>query len=161
MGYSLGANLAVHYASEHPDAVAGLVLIDGANPLPEPFITEPDQAEFRAMADNLAQGAEHNKGTAHQVLLTAQQIHDLNLEIDVVRSAILDRYRKIDHPISLIMSTSLAGGQHRGPCATAQPPLARGHRTARTRTTAYLYDPARRRPPPGFHPRPAHRGDHS
>lgn len=114
VGYSLGADLAVHYASERPDAVAGLVLIDGANPLPEPFITETDQAEFRALAYNLAQAAEQNKGTAHQVLLTAQHIHDLNLEIDVVRSAILDRYRKIDHPIGLIMSTSIAGDSTEG-----------------------------------------------
>lgn len=114
VGYSLGADLAVHYASERPDAVAGLVLIDGANPLPEPFITETGLVEFRALADDLAQAAEQNKGTAHQVLLTAQHIHALNLEVDVVRSAILDRYRKIDHPISLIMSTSLAGDSTEG-----------------------------------------------
>jgi hypothetical protein len=51
------------------------------------------------------------------VLLTAQDILDLNLEIDVVRSGILDRYRKIDRPISMIMSTSMAGdsGEGRAP----------------------------------------------
>ena len=42
VGYSLGADLVVHYASEHPGTVAELVLIDGANPVPEPFITEAD-----------------------------------------------------------------------------------------------------------------------
>jgi esterase len=111
VGYSLGADLAVHYVSEHPDTVAGLVLIDGANALPEPFITDADLAEFRAMAEDMAtqQEAERSRGTARQVSLTAQDIHDLNLEIDVVRSRILDRYRKIDHPISMIMSTSIAG----------------------------------------------------
>lgn len=116
VGYSLGADLAVHYAAEFPDAVAELVLIDGANPLPEPFITEADLAEFRAMADDLAtrQEAELAKGTAHQVLLTAQNILDLNLEIDVVRSAILDQYRRIDHPIRMIMSTSIAGDSTEG-----------------------------------------------
>jgi len=31
VGYSLGADLAVHYASKHPDRVSGLVLIDGAS----------------------------------------------------------------------------------------------------------------------------------
>ncbi|MFI9605496.1 alpha/beta fold hydrolase [Streptomyces sp. NPDC052043] len=116
VGYSLGADLAVHYAAERPDSVAELVLIDGANPLPEPFITEADLADFRAMADDLAtrQEAGRAKGTAHQVLVTAQNILDLNLEIDVVRSAILDRYRKIDHPICMIMSTSIAGGSSEG-----------------------------------------------
>ncbi|MFE0381479.1 alpha/beta fold hydrolase [Streptomyces inhibens] len=119
VGYSLGADLVVHYASECPDTVAGLVLIDGANPLPEPFITDADLAEFRAMAEDLAarQEDERARGTARQVSLTAQDIHDLNLEIDVVRSGILDRYRKIDRPISMIMSTSIAGdsGEGRAP----------------------------------------------
>ncbi|MEU8108813.1 alpha/beta fold hydrolase [Nonomuraea muscovyensis] len=117
VGYSLGADLAVHYASEHPDTVAELVLIDGANPVPEPFITAADLPEFRAMWEELATRNEAERGTARQVLLTAQEILDLNLEIDVVRSGILDRYRKIDRPISMIMSTSMAGdsGEGRAP----------------------------------------------
>ncbi|MEV5752314.1 alpha/beta hydrolase [Actinoallomurus sp. NPDC052308] len=109
VGYSLGADLAVHHASEHPDTVAGLVLIDGANPVPEPFITEADLPEFRAMWEDLATRQQARRGTARQVLLTAQEILDLNVEIDAVRSGILDRYRKIDLPISVIMSTSMAG----------------------------------------------------
>ncbi|MFD5737643.1 alpha/beta fold hydrolase [Streptomyces sioyaensis] len=114
VGYSLGADLAVHYTSERPGDIAELVLIDGANPLPEPFITDTDLTVFRDMAEDLATEAEQSKGTARQVLLTAQDIHDLNLEMDVVRSAILDRYRKIDHPISMIMSASLAGDRTEG-----------------------------------------------
>ncbi|SOE10443.1 Pimeloyl-ACP methyl ester carboxylesterase [Streptomyces sp. 2323.1] len=117
VGYSLGADLAVHYASEHPGDITELILIDGANPLPEPFITDTDLAVFRDMADDLATEAERSKGTARQVLLTAQDIHDLSLEMDVVRSAILDRYRKIDHPISMIMSASLAGDRTEGRAA--------------------------------------------
>jgi esterase len=109
VGYSLGADLAVHYAAEHPEAVAELVLIDGANPVPEPFITEADLPEFRAMWETLATHQESARGTARQVLLTGQQILDLNLEIDVIRSKILDRYSRIDCPISMIMSTSMAG----------------------------------------------------
>jgi esterase len=115
VGYSLGADLAVHYASEHPDTVAGLVLIDGANPVPEPFITDADLPAFRAMWEELATRQEAERGTARQVLLTAQEILDLNLEIDLVRSGILDRYRKIDRPITMIMSTSMAGDSGEGP----------------------------------------------
>ncbi|MDO0930439.1 alpha/beta hydrolase [Streptomyces sp. DG2A-72] len=114
VGYSLGADLAVHFAAECPDAVAGLVLIDGANPLPEPFITDVDLADFRAMAQDQAQRSERAKGTAHQVSLTAQDILALNLEIDEVRSGILDRYRKIDRPITMIMSTAIAGDSTEG-----------------------------------------------
>ncbi|GAA3357252.1 hypothetical protein GCM10017744_027160 [Streptomyces antimycoticus] len=116
VGYSLGADLAVHYAAERPDAVAGLVLIDGANPLPEPFITDADLAQFRAMAEDPAtrREIEQAMGTARQVLLTARHVLDLQLEMDVVRSAILDRYRKIDCPIHMIMSTSIAGDSTEG-----------------------------------------------
>ncbi|MEU7747607.1 alpha/beta fold hydrolase [Nonomuraea sp. NPDC049158] len=115
VGYSLGADLAVHYAAEHPGTVAELVLIDGANPVPEPFITEALLPEFRAMWEDQAARQDAERGTARQVLLTAQEILDLNLEIDAVRSRILDRYRKIDRPISLIMSTSMAGDGCEGP----------------------------------------------
>jgi esterase len=114
VGYSLGADLAVHYASEHPGTVAELVLIDGANPVPEPFITEALLPQFRAMWDDMAAQQQAERGTARQVLLTAQEILDLNIEIDAVRSRILDRYRKVDRPISMIMSTSMAGDSGEG-----------------------------------------------
>ncbi|MEQ4725739.1 alpha/beta fold hydrolase [Nonomuraea sp. B19D2] len=109
VGYSLGADLAVRYACEHSGAVAELVLIDGANPVPEPFITEDVLSEFRAMWEDLARQQEAERGSARQVLLTAQEILDVNVEIDVVRSGILGWYRKIDRPISVITSTSMAG----------------------------------------------------
>ncbi|QFU91963.1 alpha/beta fold hydrolase [Amycolatopsis sp. YIM 10] len=102
VGHSLGADLAVHHAAKH--AVAGLVLIDGANPVPEPFLGEADLPEFRAMAEELA---------AHQSL-TAADILALNLEIDVVRAGILARYRQLDRPVTMIMSTSMAGNSEEG-----------------------------------------------
>jgi pimeloyl-ACP methyl ester carboxylesterase len=120
VGYSLGADLAVHYASEHPGSVAELVLVDGANPLPEPIMPEAELAEFlREMLDDPAAQEElaRIKGTASQVLLTTQDIIDLNVEIDVFRSGILDHYRKIDRPISMVMSTSMAGDHGGGRAA--------------------------------------------
>ncbi|MFI1916671.1 alpha/beta fold hydrolase [Nocardia sp. NPDC020380] len=110
VGCSLGADLAVHYAAEYPGSVAELVLIDGANPVPEPFLTEADLPEFRAMWQALALWNAAAEGTARQVLLGAQQILDLNIEVDAVRSRILDRYREIDCPISMILSDSMASG---------------------------------------------------
>jgi esterase len=109
VGYSLGADLALHHAAEHPGSVAELVLIDGANPVPEPFLTEADLPVFRAMWADMAAEQEGRRGTPRQVLLTGPEILDLNLEIDDVRSRILDRYRRIDRPIRMIMSTSMAG----------------------------------------------------
>ncbi|MFC8142281.1 alpha/beta fold hydrolase [Streptomyces paradoxus] len=105
VGYSLGADLAVHYAAECPGTVAGLVLIDGANPLPEPFLTDVDVAEFRAMAE--AEAARHAS-------LTAEDIFSLGIEMDVVRGEILDRYRKTDLPVHVIMSTAIAGDSAEG-----------------------------------------------
>jgi esterase len=121
VGYSLGADLAVHHASEHPGAVAELVLVDGANPLPEPIMPEADLTEFlRAMLDDPAarEKMEQKRGTAGQVLLSTQDVIDLNVEIDAFRAAILDRYRKIDLPISMIMSTSMAGDHGQGHAAS-------------------------------------------
>lgn len=109
VGYSMGADLAVHHAAEHPGTVSRLVLIDGANPVPEPFLTEADLPEFRAMWQRMAAEQEAHRGTPRQVLLTAREILDLNVEIDAVRAGILDRYRRIDPPITMIMSTAMAG----------------------------------------------------
>ncbi|MGY0497970.1 alpha/beta fold hydrolase [Nocardia sp. FBN12] len=123
-GHSYGADLVVHYACEYPDSVGELVVIDGANPIPAPFITAADLPDFRALWENL----ETVDDIARQVRLTGRQILDLNLELDVLRSGIdleldvvgagiLDRYRGIDHPIHMIMSTSMAGdsGEGRAP----------------------------------------------
>ncbi|MFD5316836.1 alpha/beta fold hydrolase [Streptomyces sp. NPDC127098] len=103
VGYSLGADLAVHHAAAHPDTVAGLVLVDGANPLPEPFLTDEDLAWFRELAREQATGP-----------LTADEIFDLGVEIDAVRARILDRYLRIDRPITMIMSTAIAGDSDAG-----------------------------------------------
>ncbi|WP_083660921.1 alpha/beta fold hydrolase [Actinophytocola xanthii] len=110
VGHSLGADLVVHHAAEHPDTVAELVLVDGANPVPEPFITEAELPEFRAMAETLASEAE-------RVSLTARDILDLNVEVEAVRARILDRYERIPHPITMIMSTAMAGESRQGRAA--------------------------------------------
>ncbi|GAA5049979.1 hypothetical protein GCM10023318_19630 [Nocardia callitridis] len=126
VGHSLGADLLVHYAAQHPDAIGGLVVIDGANPLPAPFITAVDLPELQAMWGALGQWRDSLLGTAKQVLLTPRQILDLNLELDVIRSGIdldidvvgpgiLEQYRRIDCPVQLIMSTSMGGDSARAP----------------------------------------------
>ncbi|MFE3456083.1 alpha/beta fold hydrolase [Nocardiopsis aegyptia] len=114
VGYSLGADLVVHHASEHSGSAAGLVLVDGANPVPEPFVTGADLEDFRAMWEDLATANGDRLGTARQVSLTGKEILDLNIEIDAVRSAVLDRYRRIDRPVSMVMSASITGGDTGG-----------------------------------------------
>ncbi|MEV6560227.1 alpha/beta hydrolase [Nocardia sp. NPDC051756] len=122
-GHSYGADLIVHYAAEHPGTVGELVVIDGANPIPAPFITAADLPEFRALWEYTTQMTK--RGTPSQVLLTAPEILALNLELDVLRSGIdldidvvgpgiLDRYRKIDCPIHLIQAASMASDNAEG-----------------------------------------------
>lgn len=124
-GHSYGADLILHYAAEYPDAVGELVLIDGANPVPAPFITRADLPELRGIWEDLVAWQENLEGSPRQMSLSAQEIVDLNLELDVIRSGIdididvvgsgiLDRYRKVECPIRMIMSTSMAGDSGEG-----------------------------------------------
>ncbi|MGW0246327.1 alpha/beta fold hydrolase [Nocardia goodfellowii] len=113
-GHSYGADLIVHYAAHHPGTAAGLVLIDGANPLPEPFITQVDLPEFRAMWESSAPWHEAATGTPRQMSLTPAEILELNMELDGIRAEHLDRYRRIDCPITMIMSTAMAGAGGEG-----------------------------------------------
>lgn len=109
VGYSMGADLAVHHASAHPGAVAGLVLVDGANPVPEPFVTGADLPGFRAMWEEAAALQRAEPDPARRVVLSGRDVLELNIEIDEVRAGILDRYRTIDAPVHLIVSTAMAG----------------------------------------------------
>ncbi|MDR2998903.1 MAG: alpha/beta fold hydrolase [Microbacterium sp.] len=107
VGHSLGADLIVRHESR--SAVAErLILIDGANPVPEPFITPDELDEFRAMFHAAAQAEPESDAPGHPVL-TAEHVLDLNVEIDSVRAGMLDEYRAIDVPIRMIMSTHMAG----------------------------------------------------
>ncbi|WP_280180206.1 alpha/beta hydrolase [Nocardia farcinica] len=98
VGYSLGADLVVHYASDHPGAAAELVLLDGANPVPEPFVTDDALPEFRAMFEDVAAWTASVADTPHRVLLTAADILAVNREVDAMRAAILPRFARIECP---------------------------------------------------------------
>lgn len=86
VGYSLGADLVVHYASEHPGAAAELVLLDGVNPVPESFVTDDDLPEFRAMFEDVAAWTASVADTPHRVLLTAADMLAVNREVDAMRA---------------------------------------------------------------------------
>ncbi|NEB01420.1 hypothetical protein [Streptomyces sp. SID13726] len=71
-------------------------------------------------ADQAAE-AVRDRGTACQVLLSGEDILALNLELDALRSRVLNRYRGIDAPIHMIMSTSSAGDGDAGPAPRRSP----------------------------------------
>lgn len=110
VGHSLGADLMVHYAAEHsPGTVSEVVVVDGANPIPAPFITVADLPELGALWENFVHWQETVTDPSHRVRLSAQQILELNVELDALRLGILERYREIDCPVRMIMATSMAG----------------------------------------------------
>ena len=109
VGHSMGADLVLHYAAAHPGAAAGLVLLDGANPLPEPFLSGICPAELRAMAERMRVALAEVRGTERQVLLDVDDFVDLNVEIDQLRMRLPDRLRGLELPVSVIASTAMAG----------------------------------------------------
>jgi pimeloyl-ACP methyl ester carboxylesterase len=117
VGHSLGADLMVHYAARYPDTFSEVVVIDGANPIPAPFITAADRPMFRTLWENFVQWQETVTNHRHQVRLSAQQILDLNIELDGLRHGILERYREIDCAVRMIMATSMAGLGEEGSAA--------------------------------------------
>lgn len=88
VGYSLGADLAVRYAASHP--VGALVVVDGANPLVEPFITDEYLPEFREIFGD-------------------PDVLRLNMEVDAVRLGILDWWHRVTAPVTVVTSTWIAG----------------------------------------------------
>src|SRR5690606_25534782 len=66
-------------------------------------------AEFRAMAEEVRRAFAPLRGTERQVLLTAEDVVELNLEVDASRQRLIERVRRLDLPISVIASTAMAG----------------------------------------------------
>lgn len=111
VGYSLGADLAVNFAASYPDDIAGLINIDGANPLPAPSLSGDFLPAFREMVESpaLAKSLREAEGTPHQVLLKPHDILALNLELDDYRQKLLRAFDSITCPIAMLMSTAMAG----------------------------------------------------
>ncbi|GAA2320813.1 hypothetical protein GCM10009853_093810 [Glycomyces scopariae] len=108
-GHSMGADLVLHYTAAHPGASAGLVLLDGANPLPEPFLSGIEPAELRAMAEGMQAALAEVRGTERQVLLDVDDFVELNVEIDRLRVRLPDRLRGLELPVHVIASSAMAG----------------------------------------------------
>lgn len=109
VAWSLGADLAVNYVASHPNEIARLILIDGAVPVPEPIIT--DEAELRKKIDTpeLRENIKLAENTPYACHLTIQNLGDINIELDARRKNLLELYKQIDCPITMIMADKSAG----------------------------------------------------
>lgn len=76
---------------------------------PEPFVTDDDLPEFRAMFEDVAAWTASVADTPHRVLLTAADMLAVNREVGAMRAAILPRFARIECPVRMVMSTAMAG----------------------------------------------------
>lgn len=101
MGFSFGADLALDQAAARPDTPA-LVLLDGGTPLTEPFLNEEELAGLGASID-----ADRPSGYS----LTGDQHVAALREIDEHRRTSVERFDAVTCPITMIMSTTMAGSE--------------------------------------------------
>jgi esterase len=110
VGWSMGADLAVEYAAAHPHAVAGLVLVDGAVPIREPLVE--DEARMRRSLNSIGVrlGMFATRLTPYRYTIPPAAIADLTIEVDRRRQRLLDTYRDINCPTTMILATNTAHG---------------------------------------------------
>lgn len=111
IGHSMGADLLVDQAAMLPQAPRGLILIDGGTPLSASLLT-PEELEGMRQAMGSEEALELQRsqaGTPHQVALSGDDIFRLQDQIDQHRRTAAARFDRIDGPITMIMSESMAG----------------------------------------------------
>ncbi len=109
VGWSLGADLAVAYAVKHPGAIRGIVIVDGAVPITAPLVE--DEAKMRRALKSLPvrMSLFLMKFTPYRYMIAGDAYADIVMELDTLRPNLLDVYKKLNCPITMIMATKSAG----------------------------------------------------
>jgi esterase len=110
VGWSAGADLAVEYASTHPKAVAGLVLVDGAVPISEPLVEDGEQMRRSLNSIGVRLGMRLMRPTPYGYAIPPNAIADLTIEVDQRRQRLLENYQDIKCPITMILATNTSRG---------------------------------------------------
>ncbi len=109
VAWSLGADIAVSYAAMNPGKIGGIVIVDGADPVPEPLIENLDDTRKSLNKLSVKIGMLLLKLTPYRYKLSSNEFVDVVAEVDAHRSNLMDLYRKVDCPITMIMASKSMG----------------------------------------------------
>ncbi|KLU58995.1 putative aminoacrylate hydrolase RutD [Peptococcaceae bacterium CEB3] len=109
VAWSLGADIAVSYAATHPGKIGGIVIVDGADPVPEPLIENLDDTRKSLNKLSVKIGMLLLKLSPYGYKLSSNEFVDVVAEVDAHRSRLMNLYRKVDCPITMIMASKSMG----------------------------------------------------
>jgi pimeloyl-ACP methyl ester carboxylesterase len=107
-GWSHGATLAVRYAAQHPEQVAGLVLVDGAYPITmlDPAARAKAHAQFRRIGWMMRILAAFGRSAR----MSPDQAADVTIEVDQVNGELGPDFAALRGPAAYVIGT----GPHPG-----------------------------------------------
>jgi esterase len=112
VGWSLGADLAVRYAAEHPGVVPGLVLVDGAVPLREGLVEDPVALRRSLNSPRVKVPMLLMRPTPYGYAISPDEYADITQELDGLRQhQLLDAYQNLDCPVNMILATESSPGK--------------------------------------------------
>jgi pimeloyl-ACP methyl ester carboxylesterase len=110
VAWSLGADLAVSYAANHPGEITGLVLVDGAVPLTEPLVDDEERLRRSLNSPIMKFSKLLIRLTPYNYRISGDAYADITLELDKRRqTSLLDDYSRVDCSIAMVLATKSAG----------------------------------------------------
>ncbi len=109
VGWSLGADLALAYAIARPDKVAGLVLVDGAVPLSKPLVENEAQLRKSLKSPVMKLSRLLIRFTPYKYQIWGDAYADIVIELDKRRQNLLNDYKKLSCPITMVLAEESAG----------------------------------------------------
>lgn len=115
-GWSMGADLAVWYAAEHPGAAAGVVAVDGGIPA-DPVDVDPDVVRRHLSRPSARLLQRVARALGEGVHLDTEQVLSLVAELDRRRADVLRAHERLQAPPRTPVAVALASRPPRAPDA--------------------------------------------
>jgi pimeloyl-ACP methyl ester carboxylesterase len=108
VGWSQGATLAVRYAAQHPERVAGLVLIDGAYPIT--MFDEAGKQKVRAQFRRLGWMMRILAALGRSARMSPAESADVVIEMDAVNGKLGPDFAALECPAVFVVGTGAHSG---------------------------------------------------